>query len=92
LCSDSDYHELRLIDVLALHEGMKSYDEWVENAPEAYKDDGFLGAHVPIAVSSRYGQNQPLYEDDEPTRTWWRTHRKMENIKSVCFAIATDIG
>src|SRR5262245_40865341 len=36
------------------------WKNWVSNAPDHWKRDGFLNHRIPISVACRYGQNQPL--------------------------------
>ena len=86
------YHDLRLVDVKKLHRAMQNYNAWVENAPDSYKTDNFLATHVPITITSRYGQNQPLGTNTQETLRWWAQLRDFTKLRFICIAIATDIG
>jgi hypothetical protein len=83
---------LRLVDVVKLHEAMQLWDDWLAHAPQSYMSDGFLGKVVPISVSCRYGQNTPFNATNADSREWWEKHRKFENIRYICVALASDIG
>ena len=39
---------------------VRSYDDWIEDAPEEYKSDDMFQARIPVAITSRFGQNQEL--------------------------------
>jgi hypothetical protein len=89
---EKDHRDLRLIDVTRLHDQMQNYEDWVAAAPDQYTNDNFLTANLPILVTSRYGQNQPLGTNDEETASWFKRFRKFQNIRYVSVALATDIG
>jgi hypothetical protein len=71
---------------------MEDYEDWLAEAPASYKDDGFLGRNFPITITSRYGQNQPLDDNEDQNSQWWDKFRSFSNIRYICMAIATDIG
>jgi hypothetical protein len=59
--SDNTSWDLRLADLLSLHNTIESdWDDWVAAAPRSWKEDGWLLNRVPVAVACRYGQNQPI--------------------------------
>ena len=70
------------------------YNTWVREAPQHYKADNFLSHHIPVAVTSLYGQNQPLpiWEDDdaEDSANWSRSHN-FDRIKYLSISIATHL-
>jgi hypothetical protein len=70
-----------------------SYDEWVANAPEFWRKDGFLEGHLPMAITCAYGQNQPIGEAAaaEEQALAWNRERDYSTIRYVSIAIATDI-
>lgn len=70
------------------------WDDWVHDAPESWKSDGFLENNVPVACTIRYGQNQPICisEDNAPQeRETWRTDRRLSDLRLVVFSIAHHI-
>jgi len=44
---------------------VKFYEDWIENAPGQYTEDGFFPMRRPVAVTSRFGQNQKLADTEE---------------------------
>lgn len=70
------------------------FQSWVDGAPLSYKLDGFLTDHIPISVTSIYGQNQPLPVDErydlEDAENWSRT-RDFRCMKYVSFALASHV-
>jgi hypothetical protein len=90
---EKDELVLRLVDTISLDEGIQeSWDDFIRQAPAAYTADGFLSSVIPISVSCRYGQNQPLGLNLAQTHTWWDKYRNFKKIRYVCVALATDIG
>lgn len=71
---------------------LSSWDNYISNAPETYTADGFLSSVVPISVSCRYGQNQPLGPNLADSPRWWQAYRNFKKIRYVCVALATDFG
>jgi len=41
------------------------YEDWIENATPQYTEDGFFLSRRPVAVTSRFGQNQKLADTEE---------------------------
>lgn len=72
---------------------VKGYDAWVNDAPDAWKVDGFLVERSPIVVTSRFGQNAhiaiPGNEAQEVEA--WERERNYSKLAFVTFAIATSI-
>lgn len=69
------------------------WTEWVENAPEEWKNDGFITEHAPIAVTSRFGQDQPIcssQERDNEAQTWLE-ERCYHKIRFVSVGLATHV-
>ncbi|KAF8326750.1 hypothetical protein F5887DRAFT_1084263 [Amanita rubescens] len=68
------------------------YAQWIQEAPQTYKSDNFFLDRSPIAVTSIYGQNQPLAmwddETDEDTDNWSRS-RDFTKLKYVSVSIAS---
>ncbi|KAG2029472.1 hypothetical protein BDR03DRAFT_987731 [Suillus americanus] len=88
--------DLRLDDLVALHNTIVSdWDEWVAAAPRSWKEDGWLLSRMPVAITCRYGQNQPIANLNARANTEegkiWNTERSYTNIRYVSIAIATDI-
>lgn len=69
------------------------YREWVEEAPDQWKVDGFLENRSPIVVTSRFGQNAriavPRNETEEAKE--WESERDYSKMAFVTFALATLI-
>ncbi|KAG6369887.1 hypothetical protein JVT61DRAFT_13351 [Boletus reticuloceps] len=98
--TDRIVHEMRRRDVEALHEAIEeNWDRWVYTATTSGVDgwDGctFLKENVPMGISVRYGQNQPVCGHDEDVRMeeahhWQRLH-KYTHMRMMTFALATHI-
>lgn len=69
------------------------YEEWVNDAPEEWKADGFIVRNSPIVVTSRYGQNAAIVVPGNEQReaTSWDLERKHSKIAYLTFALATSI-
>lgn len=85
---------LRLIDVRHLNRRIeRDWTKWVEDAPAAWKEDGFLLDHIPITVASRFGQDQPICamssRDDEADN--WNQERDYRKIRFVSVGLATHV-
>jgi hypothetical protein len=69
------------------------YDEWVADAPAAWKLDGFLKNNSPIIVTSRFGQNArvavPGNEEEEANA--WQLERDHSKLAFITIALATSI-
>ena len=86
--------QLRLCDLKALDRLVVSeWEEWVDKAPAYWKADGFLTSRVPISVSSRFGQNQPIGNAStlEAQALRWDEERDYSKIQFVSMAVATDV-
>jgi hypothetical protein len=66
----------------------------MEEAPATYHQDGWFENRNPIAVTSRYGQNQPIglqtHREGEELYSW-ETMRQWSKIKYVTVALATHL-
>jgi len=85
---------MTLPQVKELHLGMRNrYEEWLAAAPDTYKEDGFFQGRRPVAVTSRYGQNQPIGSgnDAETEDRNWEHDRLWSEISHVTVAVATHI-
>lgn len=84
---------LQLDNLDKMDEAIKEwYPLWVQNAPEQYKTDNFLLNRIPVAVTSLYGQNQPLpvsQEDDVEESANWSRSRNFNRIRYISFSLAT---
>jgi hypothetical protein len=70
------------------------YENWVREAPEEYREDSFLEDRYPVAVTSRYGQNQELglqTDDMEEEGINWNRDRQFNRIRYMSVAIATHL-
>ncbi|KAF8121160.1 hypothetical protein EV363DRAFT_1302449 [Boletus edulis] len=86
--------ELTLPQLRLLHAQLRaSWPAWVQRAPDSWKTDGFLNNNSPVALTVRYGQNQPIYSpSDERLRasirhSWERDH-DLTHVRSLSFSIA----
>jgi hypothetical protein len=73
---------------------VNNYHAWVNDAPRNYIDDDFFQSRVPVAVTSRFGQNQQLSQTTEETdqeRYNWSCERDFRRIRYVTLALATHI-
>ena len=70
-----------------------NYHDWIKKAPRHYIDD-FFQSRIPIAVTSRFGQNQQLSQsinDREEERINWMRDRDYSRIRYVTLALATHL-
>jgi hypothetical protein len=84
--------DLRLEDVQRLNRFIiEEWRDWVEAAPAAWKTDGFLVDHVPLAVTSRFGQNRSICIPQRrvPEAETWLKERRYDKIRYVTVALAT---
>jgi hypothetical protein len=91
----NDFITLHLAYLKSLHSKMQRFfQSWVDEAPEDYKLDGFLTNHVPITITSLYGQNQPLpileEQESEDAMNWSRI-RNFGLMKYVSFSLASHV-
>ncbi len=72
---------------------VEGYREWVEDAPESWKADGFLTKNSPIIVTSRFGQNAAivLQGNEEEEAAMWNVERDYSKIAYLTIALATLI-
>lgn len=87
--------DLRLRDLKRLNKYIiKHWTSWVDKAPPSWKEDGFLIDHAPIAVTSRFGQNQPICQsaNRHAESNDWLEERDYEKISYVNIALATHVG
>jgi hypothetical protein len=72
---------------------IEGYDAWVDDAPEAWKVDGFLLERSPIVVTSRFGQNARIATpgNEAQEAEAWERERDYSKLAFVTFAIATSI-
>ena len=73
---------------------INSYHSWLDDAPRDYIEDNFFKSRVPIAITSRFGQNQRLAEsprDREEELFNWARDRDYSRIRYVTLALATHI-
>jgi hypothetical protein len=72
---------------------VEGYDEWVNQAPESWRVDGFLEDNSPIVVTSRFGQNAriavPGNEAEEADA--WQSERDYSKFAFLTVAIANSI-
>jgi hypothetical protein len=84
---------LNLTEIRVLDTAIQTwYNQWVEQAPAAYKLDQFLTHRIPVAITSIYGQNQPLLitenHDAEDAANWERS-RDFSRLRYISFSLAS---
>lgn len=70
------------------------YEAWVKEAPVEYRRDDFFNSRVPVAITSRFGQNQQLAETDDDRRQErlnWRQDRDYTKIRYLTIALASHL-
>jgi hypothetical protein len=70
-------------DMLAFNQGFTTnWDDWVANAPPSWEEDGFLTTRRPITVLCRYGQNQPIANENSlhANSQFWSCERDYQKI------------
>ena len=84
-----NFEDLQRLDTYIVQD----YDDWVENAPDHWKVDGFLQNKSPIVVTSRFGQNARIATRGNETReaSAWQLEQDYSKLAFVTFAIATSI-
>jgi hypothetical protein len=67
--------------------------DWVNDAPPEWKSDGFLTDHAPIALTSRFGQDQPIcaVRDRATEAVSWLEERCYHAIRFVSVGLATHV-
>jgi hypothetical protein len=97
LSSSQTTWDLRLTDLQELNNTITSdWDEWVADAPRTWKLDGWLLSRAPVAITCRYGQNQPIATATDQAHALesknWHAERSYAHIRYVSVAIATDVS
>ena len=86
---------LTIPQMLELNHRMKTtYDIWIANAPASYKSDGFFTGRRPVAITSRYGQNQLIGGSEANAGLEdrnWTEDRPWDKLSHVTVALATHI-
>jgi hypothetical protein len=70
------------------------YHNWVNCAPRDYVEDEFFSTRIPVAVTSRFGQNQQLSQTAthrQVERLNWTNDKDYSRIRYVTLALATHI-
>ncbi|KAF8119387.1 hypothetical protein EV363DRAFT_1199073, partial [Boletus edulis] len=90
--------QLTLDDARQLHENiLHRWAAWVNDAPRSWKEDGFLVDNSPVAITMRYGQNQPICSSQldqnvvDRERTTWDHDHDLANIRLMSFSVAHHI-
>ncbi|KAG2130918.1 hypothetical protein DEU56DRAFT_914676 [Suillus clintonianus] len=89
--------DLRLTDLQELNNIIASdWEQWVADAPRSWKKDGWLLSRTPVAITCRYGQNQPIATATDQAQVLeaknWHAERSYSNIRYISVAIATDVS
>ncbi|KAF8432920.1 hypothetical protein L210DRAFT_3650025 [Boletus edulis BED1] len=86
--------ELTLPQLRLLHAQLRdSWPAWVQRAPDSWKTDSFLINNSPVALTVRYGQNQPIYSASDDMlraaiRQSWERDHDLTHVRSLSFSIA----
>ena len=89
---------IQLSKAQQLHEKIStSYRPWLAAAPPSYTDDGFFMDSVPIAITSRCGQNQKIGsltrgEQYNQEIFSWNRRCDFSQVKHVSFALASHVS
>jgi hypothetical protein len=70
------------------------YEDWIENATDQYTEDSFFPTRRPVAVTSRFGQNQKLADTQElriEERGNWARECDYKRIRFLTIALATHL-
>ena len=73
---------------------VQSYATWIDEAPDSYKSDDMFPERIPVAITSRFGQNQQLASSVElrnEERENWDRDRDYSRIRYLTLALATHI-
>lgn len=72
---------------------VEGYRNWVENAPDDWKTDGFLQGNCPIIITSRFRQNAAIavLGNEETEAESWDLQRDYSKIAFLTVALATSI-
>ena len=97
--SEKETWQLSFDDVKEVNTAMvDTWQQWIDAAPEHWKKDGFLAGSVPLAVTSRYGQNRLISKGRGDDEQWKQTmkmafnqERRYDMVRFVSFALATDV-
>ncbi|KAG9308132.1 hypothetical protein JVU11DRAFT_12486 [Chiua virens] len=73
------------------------WDAWVHDAPESWKRDGFLTQNSPVALTVRYGQNQPICHSHRPEHLQeesnaWDRDRDYSHLRLAAFSLAHHLS
>ncbi|KAG6379796.1 hypothetical protein JVT61DRAFT_10341 [Boletus reticuloceps] len=80
-----------------LHQRFRAtWSDWVNNAPQEWKKDGFLVNNAPVAITLLYGQNQMLRQclDDDSInqeRHNWEFDHDYTNILTFTLSLASHV-
>ena len=70
------------------------YEQWVDDVPNDYTEDGFFNQRHPICITSRYSQNQEMEMDDEHLEEEadnWNRERDFSKVRYLTCAIASHL-
>jgi hypothetical protein len=73
---------------------VRLYNHWIENAPVQYVEDGFFPSRVPVAVTSRFGQNQQFADTQDlrqEERLNWSRDCDYSRIRYLTVALASHL-
>lgn len=82
------YSEMKALDELF----RTYYPSFVANMPADWDPDEWWSSHSPVAVCVSFGQNCPIDFDDDNAMAHFANIRRWGRCRTVCWALATDIG
>jgi hypothetical protein len=73
---------------------VRSYADWIGDAPEEYTAEDLFTSRIPVAITSRFGQNQELASSIElcnEEQHNWAHDCSYSRIRYLTIALATHI-
>ncbi|KAF8427113.1 hypothetical protein L210DRAFT_865517 [Boletus edulis BED1] len=90
--------QLTLDDARVLHRQVAlCWAEWIHAAPRSWKSDGFLANNSPVALTVRYGQNQPICSSQldqdavHMEQLTWDLDHDLTHIRLMSFSLAHHV-
>jgi hypothetical protein len=87
---DLSYADATRLDILI----KQSYEQFIDNSPESWKEDGFFTGRKPVAVTCRFGQNLQIGTRGQEEREGlaFEDYCDVSQVQYLSFALATDLG
>jgi len=92
-CRQNQTISLNLNELRFLHDLVRlDWQPFVDDAPQGWKQDGWMTSRSPVGIVSLYGQNQPLATNTEAAAVEgrrWKDSRDYTKAKWLSYAVAT---